>query len=247
MAKVSVNDVIDDLPRIRSGVTKTENTWSNWLAALGEGLSALQRRNIDLAVLEKMKSTVALIDEQPLGLGKKITIRDRRKRPKKLADWYLDPKLEVICSHEAKSHMRTDLWRYLFATSFAAVYGRSPLLKEYPNLLLPAHKNIDPQNKESARFVDRFKVQTANEPASTVTSHISKDGHFFIHHDPRQCRAWSVKEAARVQTFPDNYFFEGNKTQQYHQVGNAVPPLLAYKIADIVAEYMTEIIKNRVS
>ena len=245
MAKVSVKDVLNDLPPIRSGVTKRENTWSSWFDALCEGLSSLQSQNIDSAVFEKMKSTRALMVEKPLGLGRKITARDKREYPRELADWYLDPKLGVVCSHEAKSHMKTDLWRYLFATSFAAVYGRSPLLKEYPNLLLPAHKNIDPQNKESARFVDRFKVQTGNEPASTVTSHISKDGHFFIHHDPIQCRAWSVREAARVQTFPDNYLFEGNKTQQYHQVGNAVPPLLAYKIADIVGEHMSVIIRNK--
>jgi DNA (cytosine-5)-methyltransferase 1 len=138
--------------------------------------------------------------------------------------------------------MRSDLGRYIFAAATAQATGSSPKLEEWPSELLPNHKNVA-YDKENGRavasgFSDRFKVQLWDEPSSTITSHISKDGHYFIHPDPRQCRSLTVREAARLQTFPDNYFFCGNRTQQYHQVGNAVPPYLACQIAGVVAELL---------
>jgi DNA (cytosine-5)-methyltransferase 1 len=136
--------------------------------------------------------------------------------------------------------MASDLARYAYAAAVAETTGVSPKLEKWPRQLLPRHRNVSHDEAggltTAEGFSDRFKVQVWDEPASTVTSHISKDGHYFIHPDPLQCRSLTVREAARLQTFPDNYYFCGNRTQQYHQVGNAVPPYLACQIAGVVAK-----------
>lgn len=142
--------------------------------------------------------------------------------------------------------MPSDLARYLFSATFAHSQGYSPQLNVFPPKLLPDHLNVQFWGEpETIPFKDRFRVQCKNEPATTVVAHIAKDGHYYIHYDPSQCRSLTVREAARLQTFPDNYFFAGNRTEQYTQVGNAVPPLLAHKLAKIVRNLLNEMNRKK--
>jgi len=156
-----------------------------------------------------------------------------------LKSWYNDPRFTGITHHKSRSHLTDDLFRYMFAAIFSSTLKRFPRLsdyRKYSSRLLPDHENAS-----SGIFNDRFRVQMPLIPASTITSHISKDGHYFIHYDSSQCRTLTVREAARIQTFPDNYLFRGSRTSQYHQVGNAVPPFLAKQIGEIVFQVISQI------
>ncbi|HOI47460.1 MAG TPA: DNA cytosine methyltransferase [Bacilli bacterium] len=98
---------------------------------------------------------------------------------------------------------------------------------------LPKHLR---KHNNSHGFLDRYKAINYNSISHTIMAHISKDGHYYIHPDMNQNRSISIREAARIQTFPDDYYFEGPNTAKFVQIGNAVPPLLASKIAQSIIE-----------
>ncbi len=243
---VKVKEALDSLPKIRSGLSKHQDSPDLWRKIISKGFpaSAIERMNKEIASeINKAIKALGSLDSR----GGRAVKYGAQPEKSDFFKWISDPLLRYATLHETRGHMDADLWRYLYAACYADVKGHSPTIDKFPTRLLPDHQNIPKDRQdhktEEIHFKDRFKVQVAYEPATTITSHISKDGHYYIHYDPAQCRSLTVREAARLQTFPDNYFFEGNRTQQYHQIGNAVPPLLANKLAYVVADVMAQCLK----
>ncbi len=235
----NVGETIGNMPPLRSGISRNVDKASAWKREVVEagktlariykskGDDALQQAFLDVVKGMKKGSPGQRTDTSlPAGYG---TSRDD------LMQWLERPNLQALAQHETRGHMASDLSRYLFAAVFGEKRQCSPKAADFPLALSPDHKNW-----HSGIFSDRFRVQLAHEAATTVTSHISKDGHYFIHPDPAQCRSLTVREAARLQTFPDDYLFLGNRTQQYVQVGNAVPPFLARQIAALIHASLTK-------
>lgn len=227
---VSVEDVLDGLPAIRSRLSKERDHAPRWAMEIAK-VRRYKLRNMDEAVSRQLRSRLTSIDSD-LPLGSDFIPCDAT--PKVLAKWYQSTLFGGVVNHNSRSHMASDLRRYFFWAACAEATGRSPKLSEVPPILRPHHENVS-SGSGAMPFADRFRVQVRGRPSTTITSHIAKDGHYYIHYDPCQCRSLSVREAARLQTFPDTYRFEGPVTEQYRQVGNAVPPYLAKQIGDLVA------------
>ena len=243
--KVKLEDVIGDLPKLRSGLgrsiisSKTINgkkkrvykneidSNENWAHKISEIKKEVHSWN-GFASNKSIRNVKA----SEHGIGSEFVKCDTPLEGNPLKEWYKDKKLNGVSNHETRTHLLEDLKRYFFCSTYAKKYKRFPRLVDYEkhnDQLMPDHESA-----KSGKFADRFRVQMPDIPATTVTSHISKDGHYFIHYDPEQCRSLTVREAARIQTFPDNYLFCGPRTAQYHQVGNAVPPFLAFQIGEVV-------------
>lgn len=145
---------------------------------------------------------------------------------------------EPVTLHIARPHIQQDLTIYKLVVE---AWNRGHSRISYPDLPenLRTHHNI-------TSFLDRFKVVAGDLPCSqTVVAHISRDGHYYIHPDINQNRSLTPREAARLQTFPDNYYFESTKeepgrTAAFRQIGNAVPVRLAYSVANALRQQVEE-------
>lgn len=239
----SVEAVIGTMPPLRSGLSRQIDSASVWRACLRGQCNSRWANAGTIKVDSKSLSdlvcqTLRAVEPPKADRGGEFLAGEAV--PRYAPAWYIDKKLDGVCNHSTRGHMESDLYRYLYAACFTCMHGKSPSLQHFPTDLLPDHHSVDTALEDGGNFSDRFRVQIANRPGTTVVSHISKDGHYYIHPDPMQCRSLTVREAARLQTFPDNYFFCGPRTAQYTQVGNAVPPLLARQIGEIVLDVMMQ-------
>lgn len=135
--------------------------------------------------------------------------------------------LDFVTQHIVRPNNDNDLEIYRIAVD-KWDNGKRLNYSELPKRLIK-HSNTE-------SFVNRFQVVNGKGISHTVVAHIAMDGHYYIHPDKKQNRSISVREAARIQSFPDDYFFEGSRTAAFKQIGNAVPPLMAQKIAEKIRE-----------
>ena len=231
-----IEDVLDGMVRLRSGLSHHDSPdlWAREMqSAVKTVLSAFTSFSQPEKRLlkERTEECGRIVQEESYLLARTASRPNKLgvNCPPALRHWIADSRLKALPNHETRGHMASDLARYLFAAIFAEIKGATPKAKDFPDVLAPEH-----QSWATGNFNDRFRVQIQGQPSATITCHISKDGHYFIHPDPTQCRSLTVREAARLQTFPDNYFIKGNRTEQFIQVGNAVPPFLAKQIGDAV-------------
>ena len=225
---VTVADAIGDLPAIRSMISpRSRDSEATFLDSRTRG-QLLARYPVST---------------RRLPLGAPFVSSASVKGPDSLRAWLCDDSIGGVVHHESRAHMASDLVRYAYLAAKASE-NLFPKVNELRGDLAPAHTNA---SREDAPFADRFRVQRADRPSTTVVSHIAKDGHYYIHPDPDQVRSLSVREAARLQTFPDNYYFAGSRTDQYRQVGNAVPPWLARQLGASVAKLLgVEVVAERI-
>jgi DNA (cytosine-5)-methyltransferase 1 len=141
--------------------------------------------------------------------------------------------VDFVTQHISRPHNAIDLEIYKRAIR---LWDEKKERLKYPELPaeLKTHTN-------QTCFTDKFKVINGGGLSHTVVAHIAKDGHHFIHPDKNQCRSISVREAARLQSFPDDFYFEGSRTAAFKQIGNAVPPLMARAIANKMKELLCQI------
>lgn len=152
-----------------------------------------------------------------------------------LANEYLDKfdlrnGIDFTTQHIARPHNKRDLEIYEHVIKKWNFEGKRMKYPDLP-LELRTHKNM-------TSFIDRFKVVNGEGLSHTIVAHIAKDGHYYIHPDIEQCRSLSVREAARLQSFPDDFYFENSRTAAFKQIGNAVPPLMSYAIAKVMKKLL---------
>ncbi|MBD5171021.1 MAG: DNA cytosine methyltransferase, partial [Bacteroidales bacterium] len=137
---------------------------------------------------------------------------------------------DVLTLHMARPLNNVDAEKYRMAVQMWLENGIRIKNSDFPDEIRTINNTTS--------FLDRFKVVDLNGKCHTVVAHIAKDGHYYIYPSTQTVRSISVREAARIQSFPDNFFFEGSRSAMFKQIGNAVPPLMAYAIAKSIKELL---------
>lgn len=209
------------------------------------------RKDIDIepksiyASIKKTHYDPEMDKEERKGLKKYVTVRDaiaelpplrpgmgskeipfQYARNNEFLRKITSPSLSVLRDHVARNHNDQDILRY---EAMAENHWTFQELLE---------NREDLRHEKPRVFGNSYTVQWWDLPSKTIIAHLYKDGNLFIHPDYTQGRTFTVREAARMQSFPDDFVFEGPRTEQFKQIGNAVPPLLAEAIAKGMRTYL---------
>lgn len=138
--------------------------------------------------------------------------------------------IDFTSQHISRANNQNDLEIYRIAVGKWVDENKRLNYSELPERLIK-HNN-------TKSFTNRFQVVNHLGVSHTVVAHICADGHYYIHPDINQNRSITVREAARIQSFPDDYFFEKSRTTAFKQIGNAVPVLMAEGIANKLKEML---------
>lgn len=164
------------------------------------------------------------------GEGTEICAYNGKIENEYVAEMRPDSHFDKLYNHVARRHNDKDRERYSILSKNGG-WQLKDLQKVRPDLI----------HHDPSHFGNRYTVQVYDKPARTVVAHLYKDGNLFIHPDWTQARTFTVREAARIQSFPDDFFFEGSRTDQYKQVGNAVPPKLARACAKALRDFLIKV------
>ena len=180
-----------------------------------------------------LKDLFADLPELKNGEGTMNAVNYKKPTTEYLKQSKIRNEIDFVTQHIARPNNENDLEIYRMAVEEMNQGKRLNYAK------LPEHLI---RHKNTSSFTNRFQVVNGDGISHTVVAHIAMDGHYYIHPDIKQNRSITIREAARIQSFPDDYFFEGSRTAAFKQIGNAVPPLMAEKIAKKIKEILKSIV-----